>query len=1210
MKKSIPVPSSSVTYKVLADDDFHIIMIQDRGQFKAYKFQSDSENVKTTYQKKNVASISGNPVIDILHYALLKFGSANSESASGPALYVSMSRPSQQVEKYVRNLQMVCQQLQWRGSLLPSKMGEFVRQMEGSTDFAISLEEFRWKLLTRTPIHLASIQDGNLVPLQDGRNNFEEFVNQLTGNQDFSDSFVNYIHFGCLEELIKKESNIKVVSIMGKQSGGKSYLLNCIFKTRFDVAATRCTDGIWMSLAKVEGQTFVVLDCEGLFSAERNIQEEVKMCLFLAAVSDVTILNADLAFNRHISYLFEKFIIGVARLNGVELFKGVLELTIRDVPSNQDTGTNEEIRSFIDKQKNDSDFFIKLFGGKIFAVLYHNFENRELFERNVRVQCHRYRSTEIPVRWSSGEKLLFQLKTALSNIYNDDSSFTDARVFDLTIKKILEEIYIALQDPSAMPELYRSQKPVLDATVSLGGKSYAVSEHMVSIRLDMTKKYIVFSKILEKAVIPKISGPKTFDQFRRTYWKEWYRAVDNLILRFFVLLKEHVVIYFEQSIGRIDPELAPKVALEKMNIIKFIEDTLQTPHALCLQNCANCELSCLSIRRHIGDCSCETDHRCSEMCSKCSTQGKCTRKAGHKDSHLCNNKHLCNKSCSVPSCLDPCIGEWGHPESVHNCGKSPHTCMEKCLAFDRCGRTCAIDRAKQHDRHNCGQRYCPEPCCMNSCTATCETEDHLHSFPNRGEQPLHFCKNKHPCEGLCEAEGVCKVTPTKSTRIVEEEGNTYSYPYSEISAERLQCVVPINVGMKAHKEPHRCSNSKHTCTARCPDCGQYCGYTINHRDRHMSGCHRNKDICIYISKTLEIDYRDPSTSSSRKMRAGQKSYAEICDLSCKTKGRGHTHPVLCKGGGKCLEITQPMNAVHSNDKYYPDLAAVYDLVRCETYWGLHQWEPPIKSSLFDECPVFCGSPDHDQGERKYCTKELFHTKSVLFQDHEFNECFHSHSAYDICFILDCTGSMSYCFNEVKEVITMVIDNYNTVSRSSMFAIIGYTDHAESCGSFNPDYPVVFYPDTKRIIDFSLPSCSNFLDDLCSDGGGANTGEAMVDGIHAANELIWRENSYRICFIIANEGGHGFDLAGPNAEFPCCPCHFDWKVELKTLKSSIQKCNLVKIGSAVEFTAKAFTNEYETGFEVIGLTEMDEIQETVSESITKVMNGHMEFARSV
>jgi hypothetical protein len=72
--------------------------------------------------------------------------------------------------------------------------------------------------------------------------------------------------------------------------------MNRLFGTRFNVAATRCTDGIWMSVVEVfkdeeSSDIFMLLDCEGLFSARRNEQEEMKLCLALSAISDIMILN-------------------------------------------------------------------------------------------------------------------------------------------------------------------------------------------------------------------------------------------------------------------------------------------------------------------------------------------------------------------------------------------------------------------------------------------------------------------------------------------------------------------------------------------------------------------------------------------------------------------------------------------------------------------------------------------------------------------------------------------------------------------------------------------------------------------------------------------------------------------------------------------------------------------------------------------------------
>ena len=68
------------------------------------------------------------------------------------------------------------------------------------------------------------------------------------------------------------EKRIIVVSIMGAQSTGKSYLMNRLFGTRFTVSSARSTIGIWLSVVKTTDVNFLLLDCEGLFSVVRDLK--------------------------------------------------------------------------------------------------------------------------------------------------------------------------------------------------------------------------------------------------------------------------------------------------------------------------------------------------------------------------------------------------------------------------------------------------------------------------------------------------------------------------------------------------------------------------------------------------------------------------------------------------------------------------------------------------------------------------------------------------------------------------------------------------------------------------------------------------------------------------------------------------------------------------------------------------------------------------
>ncbi len=233
---------------------------------------------------------------------------------------------------------------------------------ESEKDFLVSgyskkakemdLSRLKIILLTRVPLHVATIENFSLIPLKNGENISDQIAANIYGEKshDLIEKLMRLIRLGVYEKLLSStESRISVVSIVGKQSSGKSYIMNREFGTRFNVASERCTDGIWISMAEMKTEEgwkrFVVLDCEGLFSERRNDQEEIKLCLTLAAISDVMILNQDLSFNRHFNKLLNNFSNSIGKLKGRKLFKGILMMLIRDVESEAVEGAYKELQS-------------------------------------------------------------------------------------------------------------------------------------------------------------------------------------------------------------------------------------------------------------------------------------------------------------------------------------------------------------------------------------------------------------------------------------------------------------------------------------------------------------------------------------------------------------------------------------------------------------------------------------------------------------------------------------------------------------------------------------------------------------------------------------------------------------------------------------------------------------------------------------------------
>ena len=169
---------------------------------------------------------------------------------------------SQSLETWLR-----CSDVQVRGKLVP--VGRWIQL-----------------LMCLVPIQIARAENNGLKPLVDGL--------QIPTHLNYADalSLAGMIRFGFYESMLEAwVGNIKVVSSMGKQSSGKSYLLNHLSGSLLDVAGGRCTDGVWMTVRPTKDCLYILLDFEGLGSFERSEQEDMLLSIFNAAVSNITIFN-------------------------------------------------------------------------------------------------------------------------------------------------------------------------------------------------------------------------------------------------------------------------------------------------------------------------------------------------------------------------------------------------------------------------------------------------------------------------------------------------------------------------------------------------------------------------------------------------------------------------------------------------------------------------------------------------------------------------------------------------------------------------------------------------------------------------------------------------------------------------------------------------------------------------------------------------------
>uniref|UniRef100_A0A8K9XBS8 Interferon-induced very large GTPase 1-like n=2 Tax=Oncorhynchus mykiss TaxID=8022 RepID=A0A8K9XBS8_ONCMY len=107
-----------------------------------------------------------------------------------------------------------------------------------------------------------------------------------------------------LHTLVESNSKIRVVTVLGVQSTGKSTLLNTMFGVQFAVSSGRCTRGAFMLLIKVNKELkeelkcdfIMIIDTEGLKSPELaqlddSYEHDNELATLVIGLSDVTIIN-------------------------------------------------------------------------------------------------------------------------------------------------------------------------------------------------------------------------------------------------------------------------------------------------------------------------------------------------------------------------------------------------------------------------------------------------------------------------------------------------------------------------------------------------------------------------------------------------------------------------------------------------------------------------------------------------------------------------------------------------------------------------------------------------------------------------------------------------------------------------------------------------------------------------------------------------------
>ena len=133
-----------------------------------------------------------------------------------------------------------------------------------------------------------------------------------------------------------------------------------------------------------------------------------------------------------------------------------------------------------------------------------------------------------------------------------------------------------------------------------------------------------------------------------------------------------------------------------------------------------------------------------------------------------------------------------------------------------------------------------------------------------------------------------------------------------------------------------------------------------------------------------------------------------------------------------------------------------------------------------------------------------------------------HNLVDILFVIDTTGSMSWCISQMKKTVCKIMKKFSDKQYNIKFAIELYRDH-----------PPQEYSYIQKHFDLrNQDDIIKVIDDECDVAGGGDTPQAVFDGlINGLKKTKWRVStdektkSKRFLF-------HGADAPPHGKEYGC------------------------------------------------------------------------------
>ncbi|CAI2161359.1 15834_t:CDS:10 [Funneliformis geosporum] len=872
------------------------------------------------------------------------------------------------------------------------------------------LGEWIIQLCCLIPIQIAIARNNLFQPLRDGLSS-NDIVHD-DGSSHHVDSIAKNISFGWYEGIFKYfgDKKVKVVSSMGEQSCGKSFMLNHLVGTTFDGSAMRCVDGVWMSLVNTKEYIYVTLNFEGLNFLEKSSQEDMFLTLFNTVISNIILFKNQFAVNKDMSSMFQRFQDGAMLFDpDPKVFQARLCIIIKDVPKADKEDIVREFQSKISQLVSEGgkdNFISRMYKGGLDIIPWPMFNDAGWFKTlsNVNKDLEKQKAKYDNARTFLQNTKLIMAKLKICDWGSLDESLIQIRV--ATLKGLLSiSVSYGLEQKSPDVEPLKNHdtgEPIEDPMHKLSKILYDFEGSDDDILPDTdiqlyedSSSFVELSEDLRDYFESNVQSRQ--DSSDDTKWfynlSRFFRyIVDRRVARVTDWYRQNTTNFPQDNSDIVNGRFAMKHEL----------DNLERFWTLCGLTCYQCGLKCVKNREHEDEHDCLTDHKCHLYCHFSDQHNvklipSCNYKAGHEGIHICNKlkvHQLCGQKCSLHNkrnCLKVCAKKKGHHDE-HLCQSTRHFCEESCSLS-----------TKSHK----GEAYK----CPNKCVIPCEDQHEIH----RCEDETCPIQDEHQCRELCEESGICKVVIAKQGVNKESEKELLT-KYVQ-SSERLKCIkkIPQNEFKHPGKHSHE-EDGFHFCDAKCQFCECFCTLPYGHTQLHDTK-HGNM---------IQIDFNEDDEY------AGYKSIGNQGNFYCKDLGR-HRHIDYCQNEKACKSGKSGQDIQHiTNDK--PNHDKPLDFISHRLFWERTGFKDPYsvqEQQEFAKCDHECSDEKHSQGStstpiKSFCELPLFHAPfdpssnppnnyGHISSDGHYYNCENPDTreaaAFHIVFVLDRSESMSY--NDIK-----------------------------------------------------------------------------------------------------------------------------------------------------------------------------------------------------